>query len=801
MFPLPEALRRKKKKESSDDGEDEEKNGKSETQDDSEEEEGEQFQGYEIPLPKLQVTHDGHLEEKLLVRTEGWMYKKGGAVNQRIGRKNWKRRWFVLAQFDFRGQTGYELQYFDRPNGALKGSVGLMDVVIFCEARTKHRKIKYEFQLNLPNGGTLELSCDEPEEREQWIETLNMVIAFMRTLTHPAAMVLNGYDPLEDEDEEVFEMGERIAQNCQAYGPGLYGAEAGTREQFVLQIYDVDGVQVARGGMPVTCSISNEHSLYYVKVHDNQDGTFSAYYMLGAPGHYKLSIRLNDEHEIHGSPFDIEILPSRTVGSSSTAEGEALSFVYPDVPSSFTIVARDGLGNAKTRGGDPFEVSVLGPAHLESVDDNEDGTYTCTFEAQDPSRAQFFAANTLQIAISLYGKPIVGSPFRPVILDAPPSGLSSQARLAQRRQQEEEEREAAEEAAEDERRRRLFFGGGEDEAEAEAEAEAAAAAAAAAEAEEAHDAFPEQQIPSPTPPRRVSTVSSDDRSGTSQDRIARARERAARKKRLESGEEPSTPLADAPPSASASRVGGGGASVGGGGAGSVGAGSKVSAAASLLSPADVATLREELQRGLVGAVPAGSSDDERLTWSLLSRALSSPAVVDQIMSSVAPLKQGFDLLTDVIEGVRVIKLAGAKRILSELGVVPQQCTEREVQLVYSLMLNAQSACAAPAAGLLGGSVLDFAHHVRFLVGLALLVLTKNPAANAEYSSLEVRFSPLLRLLLFLLPLYLAHPSLSLSLYLSPSLPQAKVAVLLKTWGLGERTKMGLLRAKVKGARR
>jgi hypothetical protein len=801
MFPLPEALRRKKKKESSDDGEDEEKNGKSETQgEDEEEDDEEEYNGYEIPLPKLQVTHDGHLEEKLLVRTEGWMYKKGGAVNQRIGRKNWKRRWFVLTQFDFRGQTGYELQYFDRPNGALKGSVGLMDVVIFCEARTKHRKIKYEFQLNLPNGGTLELSCDEPEEREQWIETLNMVIAFMRTLTHPAAMVLNGYDPLEEEDEEIFEMGERIAQNCQAYGPGLYGAEAGTREQFVLQIYDVDGVQVARGGMPVTCSISNEHSLYYVKVHDNQDGTFSAYYMLGAPGHYKLSIRLNDEHEIHGSPFDIEILPSRTVGSSSTAEGEALSFVYPDVPSTFTIVARDGLGNAKTRGGDPFEVSVLGPAHLDSVDDNEDGTYTCTFEAQDPSRAQFFAANTLQIAISLYGKPIVGSPFRPVILDAPaPSGFSSHALLAQRQQQqEEEEREAAEEAEEDERRRRLFFGGGEDEAEAAAAA-AAAAAAEEEEEEEAHDEFPEQQIPSPTPPRRVSAVSSDDRSGTSQDRIARARERAARKKRMESGEEPSTPMADAPPSAS--RTGMGAASVVGG---SVGAGSKVSAAASLLSPADVATLREELQRGLVGAVPAGSSDDERLTWALLSRALSSPAVVDQIMSSVAPLKQGFDLLTDVVEGVRVIKPAGAKRILSELGVVPQHCTEREVQLVYSLMLVAQSACSAPAAALLGGSVLDFAHHVRFLVGLALLVLTKNPAANAEYSSLEVRPSPPPLSLSLSSPL-LSSPLLllilTLSLFLSLFLPQAKVAVLLKTWGLGERTKMGLLRAKVKGARR
>lgn len=262
MFPLSDALKRRVRmvEAHSDDGEDEEKD------DVAADDEENEFEGYVIPQPRLHVTHDGRLEDRLLVRTEGWMYKKGGAVNQRGGRKNWKKRWFVLAPFDFLGQDAYELQYFDKPGGTLKGSVGLSDVVIFCEARTKHHKIKYEFQLNLPNGGTLELSCDDATEREEWIETINMVIAFMRTLTHPAAMVLNGYDPLDEEDQEIFQMGEEIAANCQAYGPGLYGSEAGKREQFVLQVYDVMGQQVSRGGMPVTCTISNDEALYYVKV-------------------------------------------------------------------------------------------------------------------------------------------------------------------------------------------------------------------------------------------------------------------------------------------------------------------------------------------------------------------------------------------------------------------------------------------------------------------------------------------------------------------------------------------------------
>ena len=46
------------------------------------------------------------------------MYKKGGAVNQRsAGRHNWKKRWFVLKEINFRGQIGYELKYYDKPRG------------------------------------------------------------------------------------------------------------------------------------------------------------------------------------------------------------------------------------------------------------------------------------------------------------------------------------------------------------------------------------------------------------------------------------------------------------------------------------------------------------------------------------------------------------------------------------------------------------------------------------------------------------------------------------------------------------
>jgi hypothetical protein len=385
----------------------------------------------EVKPQRLEITADGALEERLLVRREGWMYKKGGTVNRRGGaagggRKNWRKRWFVLAEVPFRGQKGYELRYYDRPKGALKGSVGLSEVTIYCESTQKRgdKRLnlvkKFEYQLQLPHGGSLQLSCDQPEEREEWIETINIIIAYLRLLTHPElAMVINGYDPMNEEDADVYKQGEEIAQNCQCYGPGLFGAEAGQQGQFVLEIHDIDGEPVSRGGMPVTCTISSDDLLYYVSLTDNENGSYSGFYTLSTPGKYQLSIRLNDEHEVFGSPYEIQILPSKTVASKSVAEGVSLREALPNVPSTFTIHACDSYGNRKARGGDQFEVGIMGPAQLMSLHDNLDGSYVCTFEAQDPTTLNYHAPSSLMIVVTLHGKPIHGSPFRPIILDAP----------------------------------------------------------------------------------------------------------------------------------------------------------------------------------------------------------------------------------------------------------------------------------------------------------------------------------------------------------------------------------------------
>ena len=91
--------------------------------------------------------------------------------------------------------------------------------------------------------------------------------------------------------------GELLAQQIQVYGSGVYGSEAGGYGQFVVQLLDLDGGKVTRGGAPLTVTISNADCLYHLKVHDNQDGSYFVHYMLYHPGVYDLHVRLNDEHE------------------------------------------------------------------------------------------------------------------------------------------------------------------------------------------------------------------------------------------------------------------------------------------------------------------------------------------------------------------------------------------------------------------------------------------------------------------------------------------------------------------------
>lgn len=85
-------------------------------------------------------------------------------------------------------------------------------------------------------------------------------------------------------------------------------------------------------------------------------------------------------------------------------------------------MARDAYGNQKQRGGDVFELGVMGPANLRGLQDKGDGTYTCLVDAQNPLESEGISAASLLISVTLYGKHVSGSPFRPQIIPAATDG-------------------------------------------------------------------------------------------------------------------------------------------------------------------------------------------------------------------------------------------------------------------------------------------------------------------------------------------------------------------------------------------
>lgn len=373
---------------------------------------------------------DPELDFSSLRRVEGWVNKKGGAVNNSaIGRRNWKKRWFVLRYAPVKGRSNYTLSYYDQPNGSLKGTVELLGTEVYCDPSRRGKRAKHEFQILLNTGNTLYMSCDNLRERDEWIETLNIVLFRLRSGagTSPALYgLLQGYDQLLEDREEVYAAGEEVAQLVRAFGPGLFGAEAGRPAQFVLQMYDRDGAPVSLGGLNFTATLMDDECLFHVRVIDNDNGTYSAHYVIARPSTYVLNIRLNDEHDIFGSPFHVEVVPSQTVAEKCTCHGDCLTTGFiANRTNTFTLVSRDAFGNQKSKGGDVFELGVMGAAALRGLEDHGDGSYTCSIDAMNPIEMDQITSASLMVSVTLYGKHVAGSPFRPIIVAGSPSKNST----------------------------------------------------------------------------------------------------------------------------------------------------------------------------------------------------------------------------------------------------------------------------------------------------------------------------------------------------------------------------------------
>ncbi|GAM19523.1 hypothetical protein SAMD00019534_026980 [Acytostelium subglobosum LB1] len=186
------------------------------------------------------------------------------------------------------------------------------------------------------------------------------------------------------------------ANHSYAKGPGLVEAFDNAVAEFTIFAIDTNGQARTDGGDPFAVTINGPNGLVVdPKVTDNNDGTYAVQYEPTVDGDYQINVTLRDV-PIKDMPVNVKCIEGADDGSSFG------SFT-------FTVAAKNKKGEAKTYGGDKFEVSITGPAEYITLDaiDNTNGTYTAAYSLQGNGR--------FSTAVKLNGKHIEGSPFKQVL--------------------------------------------------------------------------------------------------------------------------------------------------------------------------------------------------------------------------------------------------------------------------------------------------------------------------------------------------------------------------------------------------
>ena len=168
----------------------------------------------------------------------------------------------------------------------------------------------------------------------------------------PAASLPDGAETDDDaiaKEKQYAKILEEYAQNYEAFGPGLFTLQAGEATEVSVQAPEGQIHELLQTGLSFTLLIESDELLYKPLVKEAGEGVYSAQYSISAPGAYSLSLLLNDEFHIHGSPFPVKIMPGPTVAKKCLARGEGLHTLRPGEATFFTIEARDVFGNKQVR--------------------------------------------------------------------------------------------------------------------------------------------------------------------------------------------------------------------------------------------------------------------------------------------------------------------------------------------------------------------------------------------------------------------------------------------------------------------
>jgi filamin len=202
------------------------------------------------------------------------------------------------------------------------------------------------------------------------------------------------------------------AMTSYAEGPGLRGGNTAEPATFKIFAKDSNGNPVNMRENPFVVDIVNPDGTETTpKVTNNNDGTWDVVYEPKQVGMHEVTVGLKNPaapvyfDHLKDSPFKVNIVPGCDASKTKVYGPGIEDGVQDNLPTHFTIEARDTNGNPMGKGGDPFEVKIAGPRGNvpAEVVDNGDGTYTVNFAPDD--------AGKHKIDVTLKGKDVANAPY------------------------------------------------------------------------------------------------------------------------------------------------------------------------------------------------------------------------------------------------------------------------------------------------------------------------------------------------------------------------------------------------------
>ncbi len=171
---------------------------------------------------------------------------------------------------------------------------------------------------------------------------------------------------------------------------------AGQTTSIEILVKDAFGNPAPGRASSIVVSVSGANNVGTLPVSDEGNGRYVAGYNPVVVGNDAVDVRVGSA-PVTGSPFTSAVAPGPVSPGASTA---VVNWNFFNV--SATVTARDAQGNAVGRGGDAVVVAVEGSAPVTATDLGN-GTYTAVVSS----------FGFPEVAITLNGSPISGSPFQP----------------------------------------------------------------------------------------------------------------------------------------------------------------------------------------------------------------------------------------------------------------------------------------------------------------------------------------------------------------------------------------------------